>query len=152
MLFPVAGARFYIADAPGIGPEYVPAPDWVEIGQTQALGLLGGSFEMWDASHLGSPLEDGIAVREPNKGLMNRDPMQIILGLDPIDAGQAILWTGFRSLDPFPFRIVFPDGVTARSFAALIIAMREVYDTANEVMRLQADLQPTSRIQRSEDT
>lgn len=152
MLYPVAGARFYIADAPGLAPADVPAPDWVEIGQTVALGVLGGRFEMWDAGHLGTPPENGLAVTQPQKGLMSRDPMQIILGIDPTDAGQAILWKGFRSYDSYPIRIVFADGSTFRRFAALIVAMSEVYDTANEVMRLQADLQPTSPIKGSEET
>ena len=77
-------------------------------------------------------------------------PMPIILGNDPEDPGQAILWSASRSRAHFPFRLIFSDGVTMRRWSALIIALFDVFDSANAVMKMQATLRPVSAIERLE--
>lgn len=144
MLYPVAGSRLFIADAPAEEPGPFPVSGLVEIGETEALGLLGVEWETVDVTHLRS------TGQETMKGLMLRPEMQIVLGNDPLDAGQALLWAASRSRDSYPFRLVFPDGVTTRQWFALVIRLGEVFDAANAVMKLQVDLKPTSDIQRSE--
>lgn len=140
MLYPTAGSRLFIADAW--------APDWVEIGEVEAIGFLGSQWDVVTEDVLtGCGPESGpgeIAV----KGVERRPEMPIIMGNDPTDPGQLVLWTASRSHDSYPFRLVFPDGVTVRSWSALVVRIGEVFDAANTVLKLQADLKPTSAIER----
>ncbi|TJZ93848.1 hypothetical protein FA743_00810 [Paracoccus gahaiensis] len=147
MLFPVAGSRFFIADQPASspsGPVSVPAGAWVEIGETEAFGTLGGRYELHEANHI-DPLGDGYTAM---KGVHSPDTMQIVMGLDPTDPGQLLLFNAYRSRDAFPFRLLFPDGVTDRQWFALVMSFGEVFDAANNVMRMQADLHPVTNITR----
>lgn len=149
MLYPTAGCRLFIANAPSDVPGVVPASGWVEIGETEALGMLGVEWSMETFTGMsGCELDDGPEV-EVEKGAMRRLPMQIILGDDPSDPGQLILIQAARSRAHYPFRLVFADGVTTRIWTALVIALAEVFDVANGVMKLQADLQPTSAVEGS---
>ena len=148
MLYPVAGSRLFIADAPADQPGAFPASGWVEIGETEALGLLGVEFDVETVDLLDCGPEGGSEYAL--KGVRRRPEMQIVLGNDPLDPGQALLWAASRSRDSYPFRLVFPDGVTTRQWFALVIRLGEVFDSANAVMKLQVDLKPTSDIQRSE--
>lgn len=145
MLYPTAGCRLFIADLPDTLPGDVAPGAWVEIGETEALGMLGVEWDLQDVTAMNCRGEAEEAVM---KALMRRPPMPIILGNDPEDAGQAILWAASRSLEAFPFRLVFPDGAISRRWSALIIALFEVFDSANNVMKLQADLRPVSTIEK----
>ncbi|REF67394.1 hypothetical protein [Paracoccus versutus] len=145
MLYPTAGSRLYIADASGAVK--LPESGWVEIGETEAIGMLGVEWETVDATNLTSP--DG--AEELIKGIIRRPPMQIVLGNDPGDAGQLLLWQASRSRDPFPFRLVLPCGGRWRGWFGLVTGLFEVFDTANSIMKLQADVLPTSKTFRSED-
>ena len=148
MLYATAGCRLFIAEIQG----GMPVAQWVEIGETEAFGALGGSWEMHDVTTLDS-FQDGIPVREAVKGLMQPATMQIILANDPEDPGQALLWKAFR--DPaaaYAFRMLWPNGGIERHWNAFVTAILEVYDTANAIVKLQVDLLPNSRIQRSEDS
>lgn len=109
------------------------------------MGMLGVEWEVHRVELYDC---DGSGWEETEKAYQRRSPMQVILGNDPTDPGQVVLWSAVRSVSRFPFRLVFPDGVTGRRWAALVTALSEVFDTANAVMRLQADLQPTSDIER----
>ncbi|WP_313349925.1 hypothetical protein [Paracoccus sp. (in: a-proteobacteria)] len=147
MLYPTAGSRFYIADAPADGGgAALPAAGWIEIGETEALGMVGVQWGAIDTMHMGSQGE------EPIKGLMRRPPVQVILGNDPTDPGQALLWQASRSRAHYPFRLVFPDAARWRGWFGLVTGLFEIFDTANSVMKLQADVLPTSVIRRSEDS
>lgn len=150
MLHPVAGSRIFIADSPA-APGGTPAPAWVEIGETEALGLLGGEWGLIDVTCFGSVGKDGVPGREFLKGAFGHSPMQIVFGNDPTDAGQIRLWKAFKSDDAFLFRLVFPGGTIAREWRGFVTAMSEVFDTANSVIKLQADILPQSEIWRSED-
>lgn len=148
MLYPVAGCRFFIADAPvpSWAGDSVPAAAWVEIDGVEAFGLLGSEWQVETADVMnGCGPDDGpgeIAV----KGAERRPEIPLILGNDPTDPGQALIWEASRSRDAYPFRILFPDGTTWRSWYALVVRIGEVFDTANSVIRLQADLKPVSPI------
>jgi hypothetical protein len=145
MLYPTAGSRLFIADYPVDQDGTIPAGGWVEIGETEAIGMLGSE---WDVERADIANRDNEVVEMAIKGVERRPEMPIILGNDPTDPGQLLLWTAARSRDSYPFRLVFPDGVTARSWFALVVRIGEVFDTANAVMKLQADLKPTSPIRR----
>ena len=145
MLYPTAGSRLYIADAPALEWGPFPAAGWVEIGETEAIGLLGSEFDLVDATYLRS---DGYAGEMVMKGVERRPEMPVIMGNDPEDPGQLLLLKALRSSESFPFRLVLPDGVTMRHWFALVFRLGEVFDTANSVMKLQVDLKPTSAIER----
>lgn len=148
MLFPTAGCRFYIADAPDAGA--LPATGWVEIAETEALGVLGVEWGTEGADIIEDCAVDH-AVEVVVKSVLRRPPMPVILGLDVSDPGQMLLRRAALSTAAYPFRLVFPDGVTTRGWFALVLALSEVFDTANRVMKLQADLKQTSPIIRSEE-
>lgn len=141
MLFPVAGARLFTADSPSA----IPAEGWVEIGETEALGSLGGRHELVDGHYMAPPDADNYFAM---KGVHRPNTMQVLLGLDSADRGQLLLFQAYRARDPYPFRLLFADGVTERRWLALVMALEEVFDEANQVMRLQVDLHPSSSIQR----
>ena len=149
MLYATAGCRLFIAAS----STTLPTGGWIEIGETEAFGLLGGSWETLDGTRVGSVLQDGTPARETLKGIYLPGSMQIILGNDPEDAGQALLWRAFRDrVGLYPFRLLWPDGAKDRQWLARVTALFEVYDAANAVMKLQADLLPASKIWRSEET
>lgn len=150
MLFPTAGSRFYIADAPTESAGALPVSGWVEIAETEALGILGVEWGTESADIMESCDADQHATEVVAKSVLRRPPMPVILGLDVTDPGQMILRRAALSIDAYPFRLVFPDGVTTRGWFALVLSLSEVFDTANGVMKLQADLKPISTIIRSE--
>lgn len=143
MLFATAGTRMFIADW-GTGP--VPADEWVEIAEPEAFGFLGSEWTMAEAdiAHLGSGDAGGEILQA--KQSLRRLPMQVVLGDDPTDPGQILLWRAHYSTKDFQFRLLFPDGVTSRQWPGVVTAMSEVFDTANSIMRLQASILPTSQI------
>lgn len=145
MLFTTAGTRLFIAD-----PRVQAAGEWVEIAETEAFGLLGSEWQMdeVDLAHMGDGDKGGEIFQA--KRSIRRLPMQVVLGNDPADPGVLLLWKAHHSVSDFRFRLLFPDGVTARYWLGVVTAMREVFDTANSVMRLQADILPTTQITDSE--
>lgn len=140
MLYPTAGSRLFIADAPTERDGEIPASGWVEIGEVEALGGLGIEWET-----------DGVEVAEGNdpmgplvawaaKRSRRTVPMQIVMGNDPADPGQIILLAAARSMDHYPFRLDFPSGGPSRSWLAQVTYLADVFDAANGMVRLQAEL------------
>lgn len=146
MLYSTAGSRLYIADAPTWPSGAFPASGWVEIGSAKSLGSLGVEYEMFNVTHMGQDGPEELLV----KGVRRASAMPVILGLDPTDPGQVLLRAALLSNDAYPFRLILPDGTTTRRWWALVISMTEVFDAANAVMKLQAELKATSPITRSE--
>lgn len=149
MLYPTAGSRLYIANAPVETPGALPASGWIEIGEAEAIGMVGSQWDTEEAVYV--DCEEGNPQLEPVKSLERRPAWQIILGNDPEDTGQAILWSASRSRAHYPFRLVFPGGAHWRGWFGLVTGLFEVFDTANSIMKLQADVLPTSKTFRSED-
>lgn len=147
MLYPTAGSRLFIADYPVDQGGTIPVSGWVEIGETEAIGMLGSEWDV-EAADVVRDCASGDVMEFAAKGVERRPEMPIIMGNDPTDPGQLLLWKAARSRDSFPFRLVFPDGVTVRSWFALVIRIGEVFDAANSIMKLQADLKPTSATER----
>lgn len=147
MLYPTNGTHLYIADAPAEDAGAFPSAGWVEIGETEALGLLGVEWDM--ASSTKTTCEGAVEVIHA-KQAFNKPPMELVFGADPTDPGQMVLWRALNRIEAYPFRLVFPDGVTTRLWFALVVTVAEVFDSANSVIRMQATLQPIGSIQRSE--
>ena len=146
MLYPTAGSHLFIADAPTDRDGAISGA-WVEIGETEALGGLGIEWTVSEAdtAHMG-----GAGYIMTAKRSRRATPMQIILGNDPTDPGQIILWQAAKSEQFYPFRLVLPDSTHSRQWLALVVSLVEVFDSANAAMKLQATLIPTHEIQRSE--
>lgn len=151
MLHPVAGSRLFIADAPVDRGGALPAGGWVEIGEVEAIGSLGAEWSTAETEYLES-CDAQSAIIISAKQSRRETPMQIVLGNDPTDPGQVILWRAVKLTDHYPFRLEFSDGVHSREWLALVISLTEVFDGANSVMKLQATIIPTQNIQRSEAT
>lgn len=147
MLYPTAGSRLYIADSPVDTGGVMPTAGWVEITSVEALGMLGIEWEMDSAVYLARDGE--IPEENVTKGARMRSEMPIVMGNDPSDAGQLLVWKAANSAQSFPFKLIFPDGVQTRTWFALVFRIAEVFDTANTLMKLQADLKPTSAVQRT---
>lgn len=147
MLYPTAGSRLFIADAPTERNGAISGA-WIEIGETEALGGLGIDWETASAEVMEDC--DGMPVVQTAKQSRRASPMQIILGNDPTDPGQVILWQAVKSELFYPFRLEFPDNGPNREWLALVVSLGEAFDTANAVMKLQANLIPTHNIIRSE--
>lgn len=152
MLHVTSGSRLFIADSPkeDLQPEVsaLPGAGWVEVSELEAIGLLGGEWETSEAE-LSSLSDDrlggGFLVAKRARRAL---PMQLVLGLDPENAGQLLLWEAYRVTDAYPFRLLFPDGVTSRGWWGLVTAISEVFDAANSVMRLQVEIRPCSDVER----
>lgn len=140
MLYPTAGCKLYIGASPGRWPggDAASSAGWVEIGETEAIGTLGVEWEMAEASFV----LDSHAVIGTAKSPRRAMPMQIVMGNDPEDAGQQILWRAAHGVDAYPFLLVLPNHAGSRRWIAEVTAISEVFDTANSVTRLQADLMP----------
>lgn len=143
MLYPTAGSRLFIADTPA-APGSVAAGAWVEIGEAEALGTVGGSWQLVENAPVGAEVDAFL------KDTFTPGVTQLVLGNDPADPGQALLWAALRSCDDYAFRILFRGGVLSRQWRALVVGMGDAFDTANGVIRLRADLQLTTRTWRSE--
>lgn len=150
MLYATAGCRLFIADSPGMDPPVIPPGYWLEIGEIEALGLMGGVWDIEDAGLVG--WDDGgleAPAELPVKTYLRRSPMPLVMGNDPADPGQLILYKAWRATSHFPFRMIFADGETIRSWRALVTGLFEVFDVANGVMKLQADILPVSSVIRA---
>lgn len=148
MLISTSGSRLFIADPRTFGTGSG-SGDWVEIGETEAIGMLGVEWEVQSVDVMFGAGPDGGPGELAIKGAKRRPEVPLIMGNDPSDPGQQMLWTAAHSDDSWLFRLVFPDGTTTREWAALVVRMGEVFDGANSAMRLQADLKPTSDAIRS---
>lgn len=153
MLYPTSGSRLFIADAPTGRSGAIPAGGWVEIGEVEALGLLGiewmtDEVEVAEDDDMRSPLVNW-TIKRAKRAL----PMQVVMANDPTDPGQIILARAARSMDHYPFRLTFPNAGPSRSWLAQVISLADAFDSANGVVRLQAELMPSTSIGiiRSED-
>ncbi|MGP9804491.1 hypothetical protein [Paracoccus sp. NSM] len=113
----------------------------MEIGEAEALGMLGGEWESMDWHYMATG-ENAPPVYEVVKGVPRPKTMQLMFGADPADPGQLIIWRAFARTEAYPFRLVFSDGVTVREWFALVMSCGEVFDEANGVIRLQAEFKP----------
>ncbi|WP_126974651.1 hypothetical protein [Frigidibacter oleivorans] len=148
MLMPVAGCRLYIGGAVGDAMAYRLAitedQDWAEIAEAESLGVLGTTW----ATITYLPESDGPEFARAIKDHQTGQTMQIILGADPSNEGQQRLWQAHGASEDYAFRLDFPDGVTRRCWRALVIGFSEVFDEANSILKMQADLQINGPITR----
>lgn len=146
VLFPTNGSRFYVS-ASHAEPGSVPPRAWSEIGEVESVGAVGGQWPVEQVDYLDA--EYSAYLKSGNLGL---GQVQFILGCDPDDEGQSMLWQAYRDkFEDFAFRAVFPDGQTSREWRAIVFGISEVWDAVNRVIMLQADTQLTVPVWRSSE-
>lgn len=140
MLYQTAGTRLLIADEPTGRAGPVPDAGWVEIGETEGLGLLGVEWKIDSAeiAESSNPRDHLVVWHSKRARLVT--PMQLVIGNDPDDPGQVILWRAALSTDHYPFRLEFSESGFSRTWLAQVTSISEVYDRANAVQRLQVTL------------
>lgn len=142
MLYPVAGTRVFIG-----GPVNETDRPWIEIGEVEAIGTVGVQWQTQE-----TVIYDCEEIRtvEIDKTARSASSFQIVMGADGADPGQIMLWEAAASVWGYWFRFVLPSG-DIRIFGASVTALGEVFDSANTVIKLQADLLPAATsYQRSE--
>lgn len=77
--------------------------------------------------------------------------MDVVCGIDYADAGQIALLAAEKSRENFAFRLVLNDAPTGgtpseRMFIAAVGSAVEAFDTANNVMKLNASLWVNSNV------
>lgn len=148
MLMPTAGARFLIAKSHGMAvtAASLAAFRWVEIGEMEAMGMLGGAWEREEVTLVGQVDASYLkSSRQPTS-------MQLVMGVSLSDPGQLLLLEAYKSQrERFAFRIDFPlmpGQLTParRLWSALVMSFEEAFDTANSVIRNSVELLPQSEI------
>jgi hypothetical protein len=120
---------------------------FVEIGETEGLGSVGDT----SAEILFEGISDARARRL--KGVRNAGAMDIVCGIDYADAGQIALLAAEKTSHNYAFKLVLNDAPAGgtpseRYFVAAVGSAVEAYDTANNVMKLNASLWVNSNVVR----
>ena len=149
-IYATNGARLYIGGALAAkSSDFVlsdySAQTWVEIGETEGLGSVGDA-----AAEIAF---DGIAANRTRrlKGTRNAGTMEVVCGIDYDDDGQVALLAAEKTIHDYAFKLVLndaPPGGTAseRYFVAKVGSAVEAFDTANNVMKLNASLWVNSNV------
>ncbi|GGG62801.1 hypothetical protein GCM10011415_06480 [Salipiger pallidus] len=151
-LYATAGAKLYIGSAITLTGDDLTEADftgetWVEIKQPESLGSIGDT-----AQEL--PFDDiGVGRTKRLKGQRSAGTMEVVCGIDYADPGQVALHAAEKADDDFAFRLVFDDAPSGgtpseRLFAAMVGGASEQFDTANNVMKLNASLWVNSNVVR----
>lgn len=151
-LFATAGAKLFIGGILAMKSTDFVAADftgetWVEVKQLESLGSLG------DASN--EIAQDIIGEKRTKrlKGTRVAPPMEVIAGIDYADAGQIALHAAEKTKFDYAFKVTFDDAPSGgtpseRLFIAKVGGAVEAYDTANQVMKLNASLWVNSNVVR----
>jgi len=110
---------------------------WVPIGSIENLGAFGDAASVVTFDDLA----DGRTKKL--KGQRDAGNMELVLGLDDADAGQALLDTAYSddSVGDYNFKVEFPNKLAIngqnalRYFRGKVFTVRETVETANNVVR-----------------
>ena len=149
-IYATNGAKLYIGAAIADKDTDFQASDftsqtWVEVKRTEALGSLGDT-----ASEISIDLIDRGRTQRL-KGTRSGGSMEVVCGIDYADAGQIALLAAEKSRENFAFRLVLNDAPASgtpseRMFIAMVASAVEAFDTANNVMKLNASLWVNSNV------
>ncbi|WP_028030526.1 hypothetical protein [Gemmobacter nectariphilus] len=149
-IYATNGAKLYIGGALAAkSTDFVltdfASQTWVEVGETEGLGSVG------DAS--AEITFDGIAANRTRrlKGTRNAGTMEVVCGIDYDDNGQIALLAAEKTIHDYAFKLVLNDAPPAgtpseRYFVAKVGSAVEAFDTANNVMKLNASLWVNSNV------
>ena len=151
-IYATNGAKLYIGGVMATQSADFVAADFtgetfVEIGETEGLGSVGDT----SAEILFEGISDARARRL--KGVRNAGAMDIVCGIDYADAGQIALLAAEKTSHNYAFKLVLNDAPAGgtpseRYFVAAVGSAVEAYDTANNVMKLNASLWVNSNVVR----
>lgn len=149
-IYATNGAKLYIGAALSVDDTDLTVSDfsaqsWTEIGEVEALGTVGDSSEAIEFIAVGYDRKRRL------KGSRDAGTMEVVCGIDPNDPGQIALIAAERTDSNYAFKIVLndaPQGGTPseRYFAAMVGSAAEAFDSANNVMKLNASLWVNSNV------
>lgn len=150
MIFATAGAKIFIGTplpaqtAPFVVGDFA-GQSWVEIGWSESIGEFGDESSEITFDSIGEGRTQKL------KGVRNAGTMACRFGISSDDAGQIALRAAETEIDDYAFRVDFNDAPlggtpSSRYFIAKVMTAREVLDTANNVVRLNASLGINSNV------
>lgn len=150
MIFATNGAKLYIGAAISdkstdfVASDFT-SQDWTEIKHTESLGSVGDT-----ANEIATDLIDQARTKRL-KGTRNAGTMEVVCGLDSADPGQIALIAAERTIHDYAFRLVLKDAPAGgtpseRMFIAKVGSAAEAFDTANNVVKLNASLWVNSNV------
>ncbi|MCC5968393.1 MAG: hypothetical protein JJU15_00415 [Pararhodobacter sp.] len=152
MIFATAGAKLYIGSAianphADLNVATFTSQDWVEIKHTENLGRAGDASAEIALDHIDQTRTTRL------KGTRNAGAMEVICSFDSTDSGQIALIAAEKTIHDYAFRLVFNDAPAGgtpseRMFIAAVGGAEEVFDTANDSVKLQSSLWINSNIVR----
>lgn len=123
------------------------AEQWIEIGGTTNLGTISGEWKTDEVTTPNPEDPDGAPVPQYQKVMRPAKAMQIRTDFEASDAGQIRMLQAEQDVDPYAFRIVFPDG-SERLFIALVVGADDQMDEANNAVGLLFSLVLQSNVVR----
>lgn len=150
MIFATAGSVIYIGgtmaakSSPFIAADFA-SQSWIEIGWAEAIGEFGDESSEITFDAIGEGRTQKL------KGIRNAGTMACRFGISSDDLGQVALRAAETVPNDFAFRVDFNDAPlggqpSKRYFIAKVMTAREVLDTANNVVRLNASLGVNSNV------
>ena len=152
-IFATAGSKLYIGGSHAAQSSDFVVGDfsgqsWVEVKWMENIGAFGD-----EAANI---TFDAIGEGRTQKltGRRNAGDMAVVCGIDYSDSGQIALRAAEATPNNYAFKVQFNDepvGGTSpslRYFIGLVMSAREVLDTANNVMKLNATIGVNSNIVR----
>lgn len=151
-IYATAGAKLYIGAAKSAKSTDFLAVDfagetWTEIKEVEGLGSVGDTATAVEFTSLA----DG--RKRKLKGTRDAGTMELVIGIDPTDAGQTALVAAEKTIFDYAFKIVLNDAPFAgtpseRYFIAKVMSVAEQFDQADNVMKLNASLGVNSNVVR----
>lgn len=151
-MYPVAGCKFYISDAPidDQDEDFIAADfdevDWVEVKGWVTMGASG------DTSTLVSSDQIGNKRTKKAKGTRNAGTMENAFDVVKDDAGQLALLAAEKSDDNYGFRIVYNDAPTVGAsptpseamFIGMVMSASYTGGGANDPQRMNSTIELNS--------
>ena len=143
------GTRIYIGTAAASTvdtlAEFEAISTWTEIGLVENLGEYGDQSNDVTFSALGDA-----RVRHA-KGARDAGQLQMTVGHDPLDLGQAAMEAAEATNDNYAFKVVLPDGPSGYSdsieyFRGLVMSKRKNVGTNDNVIRRSFNIGINSEI------
>lgn len=139
-----SGAKFYIGSsvAPATLDQagYELDSSYVLVGEIEDLGELGDESSAVTFAAIG----DG-RIRKA-KGARDAGQMDLVIGSDPLDAGQEALRDAEETNFNYNFKVEVPNAPDAtysngfRYFRGLVMSQREAYGTNDNIMRMNVSI------------
>jgi hypothetical protein len=148
-IFATAGSKIFIGQSkPSQSADFVVADfgdSWTEILWVESIGAFGDESTEITFDAIGEGRTQKL------KGTRNAGNIELVMGIDYEDAGQAAVRAAEATPNNYGFRIQFNDAPVGgtpsqRYFIAKVMSVRETLDGANNVIKLNSALGINSNI------